>query len=61
MSAVLAALALLPDEERRVVVLHHLAGLSPEEVAARLARPPDVVHRQLARGTCALARLLQIR
>jgi RNA polymerase sigma-70 factor, ECF subfamily len=38
------ALAALPDDQREVVVLRLVAGLSPGEVAARLDRSVDAVH-----------------
>jgi RNA polymerase sigma-70 factor (ECF subfamily) len=38
------ALAALPDDQRQVLVLRLVAGLSPTEVAARLDRSVDAVH-----------------
>jgi RNA polymerase sigma-70 factor (ECF subfamily) len=38
------ALAALPEDQREVVVLRLVAGLSPGEVAARLDRSVDAVH-----------------
>ena len=59
MTHVLVALDLLPAAERQVVVLHHVLGLPPAEVARRVDRPPARVRDELARGTARLARLLQ--
>jgi RNA polymerase sigma-70 factor, ECF subfamily len=39
-----SALAALPADQRQVVVLRLVAGLSPHEVAARLDRSVDAVH-----------------
>jgi RNA polymerase sigma-70 factor (ECF subfamily) len=38
------ALATLPDDQRQVLLLRLVAGLSPTEVAARLDRSVDAVH-----------------
>jgi RNA polymerase sigma-70 factor, ECF subfamily len=38
------ALAALPDDQRQVLLLRLVAGLSPSEVAARLDRSVDAVH-----------------
>jgi RNA polymerase sigma-70 factor (ECF subfamily) len=38
------ALAALPDDQRQVLLLRLVAGLSPTEVAARLDRSVDAVH-----------------
>jgi RNA polymerase sigma-70 factor (ECF subfamily) len=43
---------------RRVLVLHHLIGLSVDEVAAELGLPVGTVKAQLVRGRAALAKLL---
>jgi RNA polymerase sigma-70 factor (ECF subfamily) len=49
-----AALATLPDEQRQVVVLRHLVGLSPGEIADRLGRTESSVHGLHHRGRRAL-------
>jgi len=49
-----AAIASLPDDQREVVVLRHVAGLNPREIAGRLMRTPASVHGLLHRGTGAL-------
>lgn len=56
---VLDALALLPDAERQVVVLHDVAGLTVPELAARLDRPATTVAHQLVHGRAVLARHLR--
>lgn len=58
------ALEVLPDEQRQVVVLRHLVGLSPGEIAARMGRSEASIHglhhraretmrRELAAAACA--------
>jgi RNA polymerase sigma-70 factor (ECF subfamily) len=49
-----SALATLPDEQRDVVVLRHLVGLSPSEIASRLGRTESSVHGLHHRGRRAL-------
>lgn len=53
--SVLVALDLLPAEERTVVVLHDVAGLTVPELAVRLDRPPTAVAAQLVRARARLA------
>jgi RNA polymerase sigma-70 factor, ECF subfamily len=57
--AVRAALAALPDEQREVVVLRHIVGLTPGEIADRLGRSKSSVHSLHHRGRRALQRELQ--
>ena len=45
-----AALAALPDKQREVVILHHIAGLTPEEIAQRMGRTRRSVHGLHHRG-----------
>jgi RNA polymerase sigma-70 factor (ECF subfamily) len=52
------ALATLPDDQRDVVLLRHLVGLSPEEVAAHLGRSVRAVHGLSYRGTAAARQAL---
>jgi RNA polymerase sigma-70 factor (ECF subfamily) len=52
--AIRDALAELPDPQREIVVLRHLAGLSPREIAQRLGRSEDSVHGLHHRGRRAL-------
>ncbi|MEY9925499.1 RNA polymerase sigma-70 factor (ECF subfamily) [Catenulispora sp. GP43] len=53
--AVIAALRAIPAEQRRVVVLHHLVGLSVEEISFETGAPAGTVKSRLARGRRALA------
>jgi RNA polymerase sigma-70 factor (ECF subfamily) len=53
-----AALAALPDEQRQVVVLRHVVGLSPGEIADRLGRTESSIHGLHHRGRRALQREL---
>jgi RNA polymerase sigma-70 factor (ECF subfamily) len=43
---------------RRAIVLHHLAGLSVEEIAHETGAPAGTVKARLARGRRALAPLV---
>lgn len=54
-----AALASLPAEQREVVVLRHLVGLSPGEIADRMGRTEGSIHGLHHRGRRALQRELQ--
>ena len=56
--ALVTALRRLPDAQRRAVVLHHLGGLSVQEVAAETDAPVGTVKARLSRGRAALAVLL---
>ncbi|MEV4808728.1 SigE family RNA polymerase sigma factor [Micromonospora avicenniae] len=53
--ALTAALAALPANHRRAVVLHHLAQLSVAEIADTLGAPEGTVRSWLSRGRAALA------
>lgn len=44
------ALGQLPDEQREVLVLRHVAGLSPLEIAGRLGKSEGAVHGLHHRG-----------
>ena len=48
------ALAALPDEQRTVVVLRHVVGLTPGEIASRMGRTESSVHGLHHRGRRAL-------
>jgi RNA polymerase sigma-70 factor (ECF subfamily) len=48
------ALATLPEDQRQVVVMRHLVGLSPGEIAGRLGRTESSVHGLHHRGRGAL-------
>lgn len=56
--ALVAALRQLPEPQRRAVVLHHLADLSVDDVAAETGSPVGTVKARLSRGRAALAALL---
>lgn len=53
-SALRESFAELPDGQREVVVLRHVAGWSPAEIAARLGRSENSVHALHHRGRRAL-------
>jgi len=57
--ALVAALRQIPEAQRRAVVLHHLGGLSVEEVARETGAPTGTVKARLSRGRAALAELLR--
>lgn len=50
------ALATLPGEQREVVILRHVVGLSPAEIADRMGRSESSVHGLHHRGRRALKR-----
>src|SRR3984885_2589737 len=52
------ALGALPEEQREVVVLRHLVGLTPGEIADRMGRSESSVHGLHHRGRRALQREL---
>jgi RNA polymerase sigma-70 factor (ECF subfamily) len=53
------ALATLPEEQRQVVILRHLVGLSPTEIADRMGRSEGSIHGLHHRGRRALQRELE--
>ncbi len=53
-----AALKSLPERQRVAIVLHHVADLTVEQVAAETGASTSAVKAQLTRGRGALARLL---
>ena len=53
-----AALATLPDEQRQVVILRHVVGLSPGEIAVKMGRTESSIHGLHHRGRRALQREL---
>jgi RNA polymerase sigma-70 factor (ECF subfamily) len=57
--ALVAALQQLPNDQRRALVLHHLADLSVAEVAREVGAPEGTVKARLSRGRAALAALLE--
>jgi RNA polymerase sigma-70 factor, ECF subfamily len=48
------ALATLPEEQRKVLVLRHVLGLSPPEIAERLGKTESSVHGLHHRGRATL-------
>jgi RNA polymerase sigma-70 factor (ECF subfamily) len=52
--ALRAALEGLPEEQREVLILRHIAGLSPGEIALRLGRSEAAVHGLHHRGRASL-------
>lgn len=52
------ALATLPDEQRQVVILRHVIGLTPGEIADRMGRSEGSIHGLHHRGRRALQREL---
>ena len=56
--AVVEALRHLPEAQRRVLVLHHIADLPVAEVAREVGAPEGTVKARLSRGRAALAALL---
>jgi len=56
--ALVTALAQLPEPQRRVIVLHHIADLPVAAVAAEVGAPEGTVKARLSRGRTALAHLL---
>lgn len=57
--ALVTALAELPADQRRALVLYHLCDLSVADVAAETAVPIGTVKARLSRGRAALAELLK--
>ncbi|GLY93558.1 SigE family RNA polymerase sigma factor [Actinoplanes sp. NBRC 103695] len=55
---VVAALAKLPEPQRRAIVLHHLCDLSVDQVAAEVGVPTGTIKARLSRGRVALRELL---
>jgi RNA polymerase sigma-70 factor, ECF subfamily len=56
--AVTEALRQLPEDQRRVIVLHHIGDLSVREIAAELRVPEGTVKARLSRGRARLRTLL---
>lgn len=53
-----AALSVLPSEQREVVILRHVVGLTPGEIAVRMGRTEGSIHGLHHRGRRALQREL---
>ena len=56
--ALVAALRQIPANQRRVVVLHHVVGLTVEEISREVGAPTGTVKAWLARGRRAMSRHL---
>jgi RNA polymerase sigma-70 factor, ECF subfamily len=56
--ALVAALRAIPEAQRRAVVLHHVVGLTVEEIAVEAGVPAGTVKARLSRGRAKLADLL---
>ncbi len=56
--ALVAALKQIPDHQRRAIVLHHLVGMSVDDIARETGAPTGTVKARLSRGRAALAELL---
>jgi RNA polymerase sigma-70 factor (ECF subfamily) len=52
------ALDTLPEDQRDVVMLRHLVGLTPGEIATRMGRTESSIHGLHHRGRLALRREL---
>jgi RNA polymerase sigma-70 factor (ECF subfamily) len=59
MRSLIAALDSLPDEQRNVVIMRHVVGLSPAEIAERMGRSESSIHGLHHRGRRALQRELR--
>jgi RNA polymerase sigma-70 factor, ECF subfamily len=57
--AFVQALRKVPAEQRRALVLYHLADLTVEQIAAEAGVRPGTVKARLARGRAALAPYLR--
>ncbi|HKA68897.1 MAG TPA: SigE family RNA polymerase sigma factor [Actinomycetes bacterium] len=56
--ALVAALRQTNPDQRRVVVLHHLVGLTVEEISHETGVPTGTIKARLARGRAAMAKHL---
>lgn len=57
--ALVSALRQIPESQRRAIVLHHLVGMSVEEIAQETGSPSGTIKARLSRGRAALAELLK--
>jgi RNA polymerase sigma-70 factor, ECF subfamily len=58
-NGLLAAVSKLPDDEREVIVRHHLLDLPVAAVAVQMGLPEGPVKSRLARGRAHLAQMLE--
>jgi RNA polymerase sigma-70 factor (ECF subfamily) len=56
---VLAALAALPPDQRAVIVMRHLLGFTPGEIASALGLPRGTVNSRLRRGLDGLQEVVE--
>jgi RNA polymerase sigma-70 factor (ECF subfamily) len=56
---VMAALAALPPDQRAVIVMRHLLGFTPGEIATALGLPRGTVNSRLRRGLDGLQEVVQ--
>ena len=56
--ALVAALRQLPEAQRQALVLHHIADLPVQQVAAEVGVPEGTIKARLSRGRASLAELL---
>jgi RNA polymerase sigma-70 factor (ECF subfamily) len=56
--ALTTALRQLPEPQRHAIVLHHLVGMSIDDIATETNTPTGTIKARLSRGRTALAHLL---
>jgi RNA polymerase sigma-70 factor (ECF subfamily) len=56
--ALISALRLLPEKQRQALVLHYVADLTVDQIAAEAGTTPGTVKSRLSRGRAALAPLV---
>lgn len=54
------ALRHLPEDQREVVMLRHLIGLTPSEIASRMGKSESAIHGLHHRGRCTLRHQLEL-
>lgn len=57
--ALVAALKQIPESQRQAIVLHHLVGMSVDDIARETGAPTGTIKARLSRGRAALAQLLR--
>ena len=57
--ALVTALKTIPAAQREAIVLHHLVGMSVEEISDQTGTPAGTIKTRLARGRAALAVVLE--
>lgn len=57
--ALVTALREIPEAQRRAIVLHHLVGMTIEEISHEIGAPTGTIKARLSRGRAALAELLK--